>query len=241
MIYIGTSGWSYGDWGDGVFYPSDLKEKDWLGYYSQQFKTVEINSTFYHQMSAKTFTNWYNKVPKNFIFSVKISRFLTHVKKLNEPKEPWQRFINNAKELKEKLGPILVQLPPNLHVNLDKLKELIRVIPTRYKIALEVRHQSWFGKPVYKVLKKRNIPLVFSCGEGLPIEEVITADFIYIRMHGPGDLYGSKYTKGQLKELAEKIKKWKRKIRNIYVYFNNDTNGYAVENALAFIKLANNI
>ena len=236
-IHIGTSGWVYGDWGDGVFYLSDLKEKDWLEYYSQQFKTVEINATFYHQMSAKTFTNWRKRVSRNFIFSVKISRFLTHVKKLNQPKESWQRFINNAKYLKEKLGPVLVQLPPNLQVNLDKLKELIRVIPARYKIALEVRHQSWFNKPVYKILKKRNISLVFSFGEGLPTEEVITADFIYIRMHGPGDLYGSKYTKGQLKELADKIKRWQRKVKNIYVYFNNDTNGYAVENAQTLIEI----
>jgi uncharacterized protein YecE (DUF72 family) len=237
MIHIGTSGWVYGDWGDGVFYPEDLREKDWLEFYSQQFKTVEINATFYHQMSAKTYANWYNKVPKDFIFSVKISRFLTHIKKLNAPKEPWQRFINNAKHLKEKLGPILVQLPPNLHVNLDKLKELIRVIPAQYKIALEVRHQSWFNEPAYKILKKRNISLVFSYGEGLPVEEVITADFIYVRMHGPGDLYGSKYTTAQLKKLADKIKQWQRKVKNIYVYFNNDTKGYAVDNAKKLIEL----
>lgn len=247
-IYIGTSGWSYGDWSDGVFYPEDLAEKDWLGYYSQQFKTVEINATFYHQMSVKAYQKWHQTTPKDFIFSVKISRFLTHVKKLNEPKEPWQRFINNAKELKEKLGPILVQLPPNLHVNLDKLEELIHVIPAsparlggpaRYKIALEVRHQSWFSKPVYEILKKQNISLVFSYGEGLPVEEVITADFIYIRMHGPGDLYGSKYTTKQLKNLAEKIKKWKRKVKDIYVYFNNDTKGYAVGNAKKLEQLIN--
>ncbi len=236
-VFIGTSGWVYGDWGDNVFYPEELKEKDWLKFYCQHFQTVEINATFYHQMSAKTFKNWYNKVPENFIFSVKISRFLTHVKKLNEPKEPWQRFINSAKELKEKLGPILVQLPPNLHVNLDKLKELIRVVSKQYKVALEVRHQSWFDESVYKMIKKLNISLVFSYGEGLPAEEEITADFIYVRMHGPGDLYGSKYTTRQLKKLADKIRLWKRQVKDIYIYFNNDTNGYAVDNAKKLIEL----
>ena len=277
-IYIGTSGWSYGDWADGVFYPEDLKEKDWLKYYSRHFKSVEINATFYHQMSVKAYQNWHKTVPKDFVFAVKISRFLTHVKKLNEPKEPWQRFINNAKLLKEKLGPILVQLPPNFKANTIKLENLLKVIPKpscatssvkttevkkategKYQIALEVRDESWFCDDVYKILKKYNTALVFADSQewpayatpsvkttevkkataGKPVNKMITADFIYIRMHGPGDLYGSKYTTYQLKKVADNIKKWKRKVKQVYVYFNNDTKGYAVENAHKLRQLVN--
>jgi len=272
-IHIGTSGWSYGDWSDGVFYPKDLREKDWLKYYSRHFKTVEINATFYHQMSVKAYQNWHKTVPKDFIFAVKISRFLTHVKKLNDPKEPWQRFINNAKYLEEKLGPILVQLPPNFKVNIVKLENLLKVIhkPScvtssvktteakkatkgKYQIALEVRDDSWFCEDVYKILKKYNTALVFadpSFAKALKGEhhliasfskgmtEKITANFVYIRMHGPGDLYGSKYTAYQLRKVAEKIKQWRKQVKEIYVYFNNDTSGYAVENALNLKELIN--
>jgi uncharacterized protein YecE (DUF72 family) len=271
-IYIGTSGWSYCDWSDGEFYPKNLKERDWLTYYSQHFKTVEINATFYHQMSVKTYQNWYRIVPKDFIFSVKISRFLTHVKKLNQPREPWQRFINNAKHLKEKLGPILVQLPPNFKMNCERLINFFKAIERsrnigisrregrdpelalrvsglrhtpqdNIKIALEVRDESWLCNEVYQILKKYNCALVFADSEPWPDlrrskwQLPITANFIYIRMHGPGDLYGSKYTTPQLKKVAQRIKLWQRKAKQIYVYFNNDTDGYAVENANKLIEL----
>ncbi len=239
-IHIGTSGWSYNDWSDGVFYPPDISNRDWLKFYSSHFSTVEINATFYHQMSAKTYKKWHDTVPDNFIFSVKISRFLTHIKKLNDPKEPWQRFINNAKMLKEKLGPILVQLPPNFKANIVKLENLLKIIPKKkYQVALEVRDESWFCNEVYRILEKYNTALVFADSQEWPCQEVVTSDFIYIRMHGPGDLYGSKYTVGQLKKLADKIKSWKKEVKEIYVYFNNDTEGYAVENALELEELIN--
>jgi len=243
MIYIGTSGWSYGDWADGIFYPKDLREKDWLKFYSQHFKTVEVNATFYHQMKAQTFANWRQITPRNFVFSVKISRFLTHVKKLNQPKEPWQRFIGNAKYLKEKLGPILIQLSPNFKANLVKLENLLKIIPRKFQVALEVRDDSWFCDDIYQILKKYNCALVFADSQEWPslvrrdLRISPTADFIYIRMHGPGDLYGSKYTTAHLKNVAEKIKQWQKKIKEIYVYFNNDTRGYAVDNAKKLEKL----
>ena len=237
-IHIGTSGWSYSDWSDGVFYPPDISNREWLKFYSSRFSAVEINATFYHQMSAKTYQKWHDTAPNDFIFSVKISRFLTHIKKLNDPKEPWQRFINNAKMLKEKLGPILVQLPPNFKINCEKLKKLLQIIPRKYKIAFEFRHETWFCDEVYKILKKHNAALVFADFKDIPAVEKITADFIYVRMHGPKDLYSSKYTGGQLKKLADKIDKWKKEVKNIYVYFNNDTSGYAVENALELRQLA---
>ncbi|MEA3464100.1 MAG: DUF72 domain-containing protein [Patescibacteria group bacterium] len=237
-IYIGTSGWSYNDWADGVFYPPDISNRGWLEYYSRHFNTVEINASFYHQMSAKTFAKWRQITPKNFIFSVKISRFLTHIKKLNNSKEPWQRFINNAKMLKEKLGPILVQLPPRFKANKEKLEDFLKITPKKYKLAFEFRDKSWFDKEILQILKKYNATLVFADFKGVPVVDEITADFIYIRMHGPADLYSSKYTAGQLQKLADKINRWKKEVKEIYVYFNNDTEGYALENAKTLIKLA---
>ena len=269
-IHIGASGWFYNDWSDGVFYPPDINNREWLKFYSSRFSTVEINASFYRQMSVKTYKKWHDIVPDNFIFSVKISRFLTHIKKLNDPKEPWQRFINNAKMLKEKLGPILVQLPPNFKVNCERLENFLKIVK-RYKItdssqavrqsrsvnrsspfwipnqvgndkqikiAFEFRHETWFCGKVYKILKKHNAALVFADFKDMPVTEEITADFIYVRMHGPAGLYSSKYTAGQLQKLADKINRWKKEAKEIYVYFNNDTEGYAVENARTLIKLA---
>ncbi len=255
-IFIGASGWQYGDWADGVFYPPDLSNKDWLKYYSEHFKTVEVNASFYHQMSAKTYAKWRETTPKDFIFSVKISRYLTHIKKLNEPSEPWQRFIENAKELKEKLGPILVQLPPNFKANAEKLEKFLKIAvntPTPsyppplagggIQIALEARNESWFCDEIYRILKKYNAAMVLADNHGSPLfggidsQVPLTADFIYIRMHGPAGLYSSKYTAKHLRNLADKIRAWKKKAREIYVYFNNDTEGYAVENAAMLAKL----
>jgi uncharacterized protein YecE (DUF72 family) len=237
QVNIGTSGWSYGDWGGGIFYPDELSEKEWLEYYAKYFSSVELNASFYHLPSAKTFTNWRLRTPKDFIVSVKISRYLTHIKKLNDPREPWQRFINNARALKEKLGPILVQLPPNLKVNGKNLDAFLNLVPKNYKIALEVRHKSWLNKEIYAILNKHKTCLVFTYGEGLPIKEEITTNWLYLRLHGPEGLYGSKYTKVQLKKFTKKIKNWQKEVKEIYVYFNNDTSGYAIVNAKALKKL----
>ncbi len=241
-IYIGTSGWVYDDWAR-AFYPARLNQRDWLKYYSNHFITVEINASFYHLLSAKTYERWLKITPKNFVFSVKISRYLTHIKKLNDSQEPWQRFINNAKCLDKKLGPILVQLPPNFKANSEKLSKLLKIIPKKYKIALEARNKTWFTGEIYDILKKHNAAMVLADSEEwsslirMSAPGEITVDFIYIRMHGPGNLYNSKYTLAQLKNLAKNIKLWKRKVKEIYVYFNNDTNAYAVQNATRIKQL----
>lgn len=225
-----------------MFYPEDISNQDWLKYYSEHFSTVEVNASFYHLMPAKTFSKWRETTPDNFIFSVKTSRYLTHIKKLNEPKEPWQKFINNAKNLKEKLGPILVQLPPNLKSNPERLEKFLKIAGKKYKIAVEVRNETWYNTDIYAILKKHNAAMVLADNRGEPLfsgrEIPLTADFVYIRMHGPTGLYGSKYTDKQLGALAEKIADW-RKGRNVYVYFNNDIEGFAAENAFSLRKMVN--
>lgn len=237
LIHIGTSGWSYDHWADGVFYPKHITSKDWLVYYSQFFKTVEVNACFYHQLTKSTFQKWYQITPKDFIFSLKLSRFITHVKKLNQVSESWHKFIYPAKSLKEKLGPILVQLPPFLKVNTQKLERLLKLISSHYQVALEARHPSWFCQAVFQLLKKYRAALVFAHSRNWTGPQVITANFVYLRMHGPEYQYGSDYNQRSLKSLVLKIKNWKKQKLSVYLYFNNDEQGLAVKNARQLINL----
>jgi len=230
-IFIGTSGWTYDHW-QGIFYPDDLVKTKWLDYYCQHFDTVELNASFYYLPKPQTFVSWRKKTPDNFLFSVKASRYITHIKKLRNIKEPWKRFITSAKELKEKLGPILFQLPPSLKVNPKVLEDFLKILPKkRYCYTIEPRNQTWFCEKVYKTLKKYNIALCIASTPNYPTTEIVTANFVYLRLHGSKDLYASKYTEKELKNWARKIKKWQSQNLDIYVYFDNDAYGYAVENA----------
>lgn len=230
-IYIGTSGWSYYHWRE-VFYPEDLKSEEMLAFYSKYFETVEINSSFYHLPKEKTFENWFKKVPKDFLFSLKVWRRITHLKKLNNIREDMQTFWSRCLALKNKLGHLLFQFPSSFKKNNQKLEKFLRdlrkIIGEEQRASFEFRNKTWFSSDIYKILKKYNFALCFADSPCYPYEEVITADYIYIRLHGHEVLYASKYTKEQLKKYAKKIKKWNRET---YIYFDNDAYGYAVENA----------
>lgn len=234
-LLVGTSGYVYPHWRNGVFYPEGLPQKEELEYYSQHFDTVELNNPFYRLPEAKTFSNWAKRVPENFIFTVKVSRFITHIKKLKQCQEPWQTFLERSVNLKEKLGPFLFQLPPNWHKDLDQLKEfieMVKVTDKKYRYVFEFRHPSWFSEDVYQIFKKqKNISLCLADSPQWPFKEIITGNFVYIRMHGGKVLYSSNYSEKELKEWAEKIKKWLKQKLDVYVYFNNDAMGYAVGNA----------
>ncbi len=238
-LFIGTSGWVYLHW-EGIFYPEDLPSKDKLKYFSQHFKTTEINYSFYHLPRSSTYQNWYLQTPEDFLFAVKASRFITHIKRLKEVKEAWETFIENALNLKEKLGPILFQFPPSFRANeteIKKLEDFLKLITkNKLRYAFEFRHKSWCDKKVYNLLKKYKVVWVIADSPSYPKAEVVTADFVYLRMHGSKVLFTSNYTKKELQDLAQKIKKW-RKIADVYVYFNNDAMGYAIENAKELLKL----
>jgi len=248
-LYIGTSGWGYSHW-KGVFYPDTLASKDKLKYFSQHFKTTEVNYSFYRLPKPTTYQNWYSQTPDSFIFALKTSRFITHIKKLKGVKTAWRTFVKNALNLKEKLGPILFQFPPSFKAteeNIKRLKDFLELLVLRpvaikrdrlfyeqllkLRFAFEFRHQSWCQEKVYKILKKHNCAWVITDSPRYPKAEVITADFVYVRMHGSKVLFSSKYTKKELKDLSQKIKKWLAQKKDIFVYFNNDAYGYAVENA----------
>jgi len=247
-LFIGTSGWAYPHW-EGIFYPGDLPSKDKLKYFSQHFKTTEINYSFYHLPRPSTYQNWYLQTPEGFLFAVKASRFITHIKRLKGVREAWETFIENALNLKEKLGPILFQFPPSFRAdqtNIERLDEFLKFIRensllnsrkfARLRFALEFRHQSWCNKKIYNLLKKYKVAWVIADSPIYPKAEEVTANFVYIRMHGSKVLFSSNYTKKELEDLAQKIKKW-LKATDVYIYFNNDAYGYAIENAKKLIKL----
>ena len=239
-LYVGTSGWIYKDW-DEIFYPKDLSSKNKLKYFSQHFKTAEVNYSFYRLPSPSTYENWYNQTPEDFIFAVKPSRFITHIKRLKGVKNSWKTFLKNALYLKEKLGPFLFQFPSNFKFNSENVRRLEEVMEyissPKLSFAFEFRHQSWCNDDAYGILKIYRGAWVISDSSRYPKAEIITANFVYIRMHGPGSLFSSKYTSEELKILAQKIKGWLKEGLDVYTYFNNDFKGYAVQNAEELLGL----
>ena len=239
-IFIGTSGYIYPHW-EGIFYPENWPKTKKLEYYCQYFDTVELNNTFYRLPGEKAFEGWYKRTPKNFIFAVKVSRFITHVKKLVDCKEPWRIFLKRALILREKLGPLLFQFPPFLKADSKKLKDFGKIVlkeaPKVLRFAFEFRNESWCNEKIYQILKRFNFAWVVVDSPSWPKVYQVTADFVYVRMHGSKILFGSKYTKKELENLAKKIKEWKKQNLDVYVYFNNDAHGYAIENAKELLKI----
>jgi len=236
--YIGTSGYNYSHWSNGVFYPEGLSQNKWLEYYSQFFNSVELNVSFYRLPSKKTFENWYKRTPKDFYFVAKGSRFITHIKKLSDCREPLKLFLRNSSGLKEKLSCILWQLPPRLKKDLVKLENFLKLFEGSAKTtrqAFEFRNMSWFDKETYEVLKRYRICLCIAHSHHWPCIKEITSDFLYLRFHGGEILYGSNYSEEELKEWVNFAKS--TKIKEIYGFFNNDAYGFAVKNALRFREL----
>lgn len=237
MILIGTSGYNYPHWWRGVFYPSDLPQRKWLEFYAQHFNTVELNVTFYRLPKKEIFEGWYKRTPKDFSFAIKGSRFITHIKRLKDCREPLSLLLDNASPLKEKLGVVLWQLSPQFHFDKERLEQfcvLLSTLPRSKSLrhAFEFRNPSWFCQEVFQILEEFRFSLCLAHGSGLPYIEKITAEFIYLRLHGGEILYGSNYSDKELKEWADKIDGWRKKGRDVFVYFNNDAYGFAVKNGL---------
>lgn len=236
-IRIGTSGYSYKHW-RGRYYPEDLKPSDWLAYYLRDFDTVELNNTFYHLPTEEAFDRWRKSVPPGFVFAVKGSRFLTHMIKLKDPERGLVNFMPRAERLKRKLGPFLWQLPPKWNANVERLETFLALLPAKHRYAFELRTPSWLNEDVYAVLRKYNAAFCIYelAGYQSPLE--ITADWTYIRLHGPTRFkYQGSYSHQQLEEWAERIRTWSKKMKAIYVYFDNDDSAFAVENALTLKEI----
>jgi uncharacterized protein YecE (DUF72 family) len=235
-LRIGTSGWHYKHW-CGPFYAEKLSPAKMLEFYFQHFDTVEINNSFYKLPSADTFRCWRQSTPRGFCFAVKASRFITHMKKLKEPQNALENFLPRAEELKEKLGPILFQLPPQWTVNPERLEEFLTALPRRHQYAFEFREPSWHKDQIYEILRQHNAAFCIYELNRFQSPELVTANFVYIRLHGPGGPYQGSYSTGTLRAWARKIARWARTLTDIYVYFDNDQAAYAVENALQLKRL----
>lgn len=245
-VLIGTSGWHYSDW-EGLFYPPEVKGYDELTFHARYFNTVENNSSFYRIASAPTYATWNQKTPEGYVFSIKLNKLITHTYKLEvteEVREKVAYILDSTQVLEGKVGAILIQLPASFHFNIEALKSFlhfftheVRQRPYVFDIAVEFRNKYWFVNEVYGLLEKYNIALVAGQSSRWPGVRQVTADFAYIRMHGPEKLFASSYSKGQLQELATYIETISPKMKRIYVYFNNDFHGYALENALALQKM----
>jgi uncharacterized protein YecE (DUF72 family) len=236
-IYVGTSGWNYKHW-VGQFYPDDLPQKQMLSFYASHFDSVEINNSFYQLPKLKTFANWRDAVPRHFIFAVKASRFITHMKKLKAPKTSSHKLFTHMERLNQKLGPILFQLPPHWHYDIARLAAFLKAMPPGRRYVFEFRDVSWLTQEVYRLLTEYNVALCIHDLGGKESPREITADFTYLRFHGPRRAaYTGSYPPRVLKEWAKRITEWRSELKAIYVYFNNDAEGHAIRNALSFREL----
>ena len=284
QIRIGLSGWSYPHW-NGRFYPSGLKSVEQLAFVAERFDTVEVNRSFYSLLEPAVYRRWHDAVPDDFVFAVKGGRFITHMKKLNDPRAALGNFFaSGVLELGAKLGPVLWQLPGNWQLNLQRIAAFLELLPhtfaeacevarghdsrakaisipddvprRRIRHALEARHPTWFDPQLTQLLAEHEVALVSSHSSVWPYTETLTADFVYLRLHGPGPLYASAYDEPQLAEWAERLKAWHAGDdpsnghsigpptraptagRDVFVYFDNDGDAIAPRDARRLRQLS---
>jgi uncharacterized protein YecE (DUF72 family) len=236
LTLIGTSGYVYTHWRKGVFYPRDLPARLELPYYAERFPTVELNNPFYRLPTPEMFRTWHKLTPTRFVFAVKASRYITHIKRLRDCEAPIALLLERAGELKSKLGPILFQLPPTMKIDLDRLSSFLAILPRRLRWVMEFRHPSWFTPDTYALLEQRNVALCIPVGGVIAADPIATAPFVYLRMHA-GKGRGGAFTATQLRTWADCIRAFRREGRDVYVYFNNDWLGMAVKNAAELRRL----
>jgi uncharacterized protein YecE (DUF72 family) len=242
MLYLGTSGWQYRHWRR-VFYPEQLPQRDWLPYYAERFSTVEINNTFYNLPEKPVFEQWKQRTPDDFVFALKMSRFLTHLKRLHDPEEPVQRFLDRAEALGQKLGPVLIQLPPSFHADVDLLEATLATFGKSVRVAVEFRDESWFTDETRKILERRKAALCLADSPRRKQPFWRTADWGFVRFHeGSGGLgvrrpgYATQALHTWVRRIADT---WGPRA-DVYTYFNNDHGGYAIKDAITFASLAGN-
>jgi uncharacterized protein YecE (DUF72 family) len=235
-VWIGVSGWQYPDFTD-RFYPKDLETSEQLGYYASQFFTVEINNTFYQLPTEQTVRHWYDQVGEDFLFAIKASRYITHMKNLLEPEDTLPNFFERISLLKEKIGPILFQLPPYWQLNLERLQNFLKFLKPDYRYTFELRNKTWLNEDIYSLLRDNNIAFCIYEINYRQSPLMVTADFVYIRLHGPGRAYNDPYDMDTLGLWANRIEDWVGDGKDVYCYFDNTHRGYAWENAKSLMDL----
>jgi uncharacterized protein YecE (DUF72 family) len=236
-LRIGCSGFSYSQW-KGNFYPDGLIQRQWLGYYAKVFPVVELNVTFYRLPLEKTFDAWYNETPPDFVFSLKGSRFITHIKRLLDPQEPLERFFGRALRLQDKLRVVLWQFSPGFGINTPRLKKFLALLG-KYPVrnTLEFRNSSWITDEVIGLCRDHNVSLCMADWPEFIDDLPLTADFVYMRRHGLKGDYARDYPPTVLRRDAARIRKYLKSGRDVYICFNNDAYGYAPKNARELMKM----
>src|SRR5436190_19806002 len=231
-ILIGTSGWHYDSW-RGPFFPKGLLLKDQLQYYASQFPTTELNGVFYRTPTPNAVKGWREQTGKDFAFAWKASRFITHWKRLSD------NSVNSLQLLEDRLGllgpkagPILFQLPPNFEANSERLAGFLKLLSKKRRYTFEFRHPSWYSAQIFRLLSERNISLCISDHHDAPAPWRRTADFVYVRGHGPGGRYRGNYSGETLTSWVKRIRSWTKQGCDVYVYFDNDQKSAAPADAL---------
>lgn len=238
-IRVGTSGWHYKSW-HGPFYPKDLKIKDFLSYYASRFNTVEINNSFYRLPTEQAVKAWRKSVPEGFLFAWKASRFITHMKKLQEIEESIDLVFGRMADLSATFGPVLFQLPPMLRANNEtrgRMARCLSLVPSGRRIAFEFRHPSWYEETTFRILSDHNAALCLSDHADAPTPWVVTADFVYVRGHGTNGRYAGSYSEETLQSWVHHITEWRQNGRDVYVYFDNDIKSAAPGDAQTLLRL----
>jgi uncharacterized protein YecE (DUF72 family) len=238
MLHVGTSGWQYEDWRRGV-YPDGLAKSRWLEHYASCFGTTEVNNAFYRLPERKTFEDWARRVPADFVFAVKASRYLSHVKRLADPEEPVQRLTARLDGLGEKCGPILLQLPPNLPADLPALERVLAAFPATCRVAFEPRHRSWHTGEVRALLERAGAAYCLTDREG-PAQPIWrTAGWGYVRFHAGRSAPRPSYGRDALASWAQRISElWPSGREDVYCFFNNDRHAAAPRDAARFAAAA---
>jgi uncharacterized protein YecE (DUF72 family) len=235
-IWIGTSGYVYRHWRKGVFYPAGLKQREELSYYAARFPTVELNNPFYRLPTPEMFARWREITPEGFRFAVKASRYITHIKRLQDVADEVELFMERATLLGPKLGPVLFQLPPNQQLDLARLQSFLRLLSGPQEWVVEFRHPSWHTEEVYRLLGGHGVALCIPVGGGLEPDRITTAPFTYIRMHRGQEPAGG-FTRQELKAWGGRIRALSAAGKEIYLYFNNDWEGFAIRDAVFMKRL----
>jgi len=234
---IGTSGWQYRHWRE-TFYPRGVAQARWLEYYAERFTTVESNAAFYRLPKADTFAAWAERTPPDFVMAVKASRYLTHIRRLRDPKEPVARFVARAKSLGSKLGPVLIQLPPTMGADVDRLRATLAEFPAGWRIAIEFRHDSWYSPQVRSILEEHGVALCLADRRG-PLTPIWrTTDWTYVRFHSGRARPEPCYGRAALESWVERISDQWDAADDVYAYFNNDPRACALRDARIFALAA---
>jgi uncharacterized protein YecE (DUF72 family) len=230
-VRIGCSGWIYRHW-RGLFYPEKLAQRLWFAHYAATFGTVELNTSFYHLPKADTFTKWRGQAPQSFRYAVKASRFITHMKKLKDCDEPVETLLVRARNLGPALGPILYQLPPSLHLDLDRLDAFISILPSDLTHVFEFRHMSWMSEELLELLDRRRVSFCAHDMPRLATPRWTAGPAAYVRFHGGTGKYVGRYADETLLGWTDWIVKQAQGGRDVWCYFNNDIGGHAIDDAL---------